>query len=147
MYRLLPLFIWTVCSSAIIPIAFALPLIAHQEKTASSVGAMIHLDPNDSPYAEKPTLTWFMLTRRGGAMVSPSTCNCRVTVYDSRQQAIAQPLPLSTIALEGHKKGHQGIRTTITFPKPGAYTVVLAGQANDKSFEPFEIKFPVTVRP
>jgi hypothetical protein len=51
MYRLLPLFIWTVCSSAIIPIAFALPLIAHQEKTASSVGAMIHLDPNDSPYA------------------------------------------------------------------------------------------------
>ena len=147
MYRLLPIFIWTVCSSAIIPLAFALPLIAHQEKTGSSVGAMIHLDPNDSPYAGKPTTTWFMLTRRGGTMISPSTCNCRVAVYDSRQQSIAPHLPLSTMSLEGHQKGHKAVRTTITFPKPGAYTVVLAGQAKDKSFEPFELKFPVTVRP
>ena len=110
MYRILPIFIWVVCSSAIIPLAFALPLIAHQEKTSASVGATIHLEPNDSPYARKPTLTWFMLTRRGGAMLSPSTCNCRVAVYDSRQQAIAHHLPLSTMAMEGHKKGHEAIR-------------------------------------
>ncbi|MBW4472161.1 MAG: hypothetical protein KME45_17410 [Stenomitos rutilans HA7619-LM2] len=147
MYRLLPLFIWAMCSSAIIPLAFALPLIAHQEQTGASVGVMIHLDPNDSPYASKPTLTWFMLTRRGGNMISPTTCNCRVTVYDGRNQAIARSLPLSTMELEGHQKGHRAIRTTITFPKPGAYTVVLSGQAKDKSFAPFETKFPVTVRP
>lgn len=147
MYRLLPIFIWTVCSSSIIPLAFALPLIAHQEKTSNTVGAMIHLDPKDSPYARKPTLTWFMLTRRGGNMVAPSTCNCRVSVYNAQSQTIAEQLPLSPISLEGHQKGHQGIRTTITFPKSGAYTVVLSGQARDKSFEPFELKFPVTVRP
>ena len=146
MYRILPIFIWVVCSSAIIPLAFALPLIAHQEQTGTSVGGTIHLDPNDSPSAGKLTKTWFMLTRRG-AMIAPSTCNCRVAVYDARQQAIAPHLPLSTMPLEGHQKGHQGIRTTIVFPKPGAYTVVLSGQANDQSFAPFTLKFPVMVRP
>ncbi|MBW4580762.1 MAG: hypothetical protein KME42_14445 [Tildeniella nuda ZEHNDER 1965/U140] len=147
MYRLLPIFIWTVCSSSIIPLAFALPLIAHQEKTGNSVGAMIHLEPDDSPYAGKSTLTWFMLTRSGGDMVSPSSCNCRVAAYNAQNQAIAQQLPLSPISLEGHQKGHQGIQTTIMFPESGAYTVVLSGQAKDKSFAPFEIKFPVIVRP
>ena len=147
MHRILPFFIWTVCSSAIIPLAFALPLIAHQERMGTSVGAMIHLDPNDSPYAKKPTLTWFMLTRRGGSMISPSDCNCHVAVYNARNQSIAHDLPLSTMSMEGHQKGHQAIRTTITFPKPGAYTVVLSGQSKDRSFEPFELKFPVTVRP
>ncbi len=147
MHRILPIFIWTICSSSIIPLAFALPLIAHQERMGAKVGAMIHLDPNDSPYAGKPTLTWFMLTRRGGDMISPSNCDCSVAAYDSRNQAIAHHLPLSTITLEGHKQGHEGIRTMITFPNPGAYTVVLSGQANDKSFESFEVKFPVTVRP
>ncbi|MBW4693657.1 MAG: hypothetical protein KME27_18080 [Lyngbya sp. HA4199-MV5] len=147
MYRLLPLFIWTVCGSAIIPLTFALPLIAHQEKAGESVGVMIHLDPDDSPYAGKPTLTWFMLTRPGGSMVAPTTCNCRVAVYNARNQAIARNLPLSTMALEGHQKGHRAIRTTITFPQSGAYTVVLTGQANDQSFAPFETKFLVTVRP
>ncbi|XGV97365.1 MAG: hypothetical protein ACAF41_32180 [Leptolyngbya sp. BL-A-14] len=147
MNKILPFLLWTVCISAIMPLAFALPLLAHQEQTASSVGAMIHLDPNDSPYAGKPTLTWFMLTRKGGSMISPATCNCRITVYNARNQAIARDLPLSTMEIEGHQKGHRAIRTTITFPKAGAYTVVLSGQAKDKSFAPFEIKFPVTVRP
>lgn len=97
MYRLLPLFIWAVCGSAIIPLAFALPLTAHQEKIGTSIGAMIHLDPDDSPYAGKPTLTWFMLSRPGGSMVAPTTCNCRAAVYNARNQAIAQNLPLSTL--------------------------------------------------
>ncbi|MBC7972582.1 MAG: hypothetical protein H7Z11_21050 [Verrucomicrobia bacterium] len=88
-----------------------------------------------------------MLARRGGSMISPSACNCRVAVYNVHNQSIARNLPLSSMAMEGHQKGHAAIRTMITFPKPGAYTVVLAGQAKDKSFAPFELKFPITVRP
>jgi hypothetical protein len=121
---------------------------AHQRlSTAGDVGVMIHLDPNDLPYPKKPTKTWFMLMRRNGAMISPASCNCSVAAYDSRNRAIVSNLPLSTIPVEGHQKGHEAISTTITFPKAGAYTVVLAGQAKDKSFAPFELKFPVTVRP
>lgn len=148
MHRILPIFVWTVCGFAIAPSIFNSPLTAHQEKTVPrNLTAMIHLEPNDSPYAKKPTMTWFMLTRTNGDMIAPATCNCRVAAYDSSNQPIAQQLPLSTMQMEGHKKGHKAIRTTITFPKPGSYTVVLSGQAKDRSFNSFELKFPVTVRP
>ncbi|NJP12035.1 MAG: hypothetical protein HC866_23290 [Leptolyngbyaceae cyanobacterium RU_5_1] len=147
MHKILPIFVSTVCGFSIAPLIIVPPLIAHQQQNAANVEVMIHLDPDDSPFAGKPTLTWFMLMRNNGDMIAPANCNCRVTAYDSGNKAIAHHLPLSTIQLEGHKKGHQGIRTTITFPKPGSYTVVLSGQARDNSFNPFELKFPVTVRP
>ncbi len=132
---------------------WVLPLDAHQKKKApNSLGAMIHLQPNDSPYAGKSTETWFMLTRPGGAMVSPATCNCRVVAYEASKPG-SQPnwttdrLPLARLDMAGHEKGHQAIRTDITFPKPGSYVVVLSGSSRDGSFSPFELKFPVTVRP
>lgn len=108
---------------------------------------MIHLDPNDSPRAKKASKTWFMLMRPGDKGIPPETCACQVTVYNARNQVVARNLPLSTTAVEGHKKDHRAISTTITFPKPGAYTVVLAGKAKNNSFETFQLKFPVTVRP
>ncbi|MCL6433563.1 MAG: hypothetical protein K6T90_04985 [Leptolyngbyaceae cyanobacterium HOT.MB2.61] len=147
MHRTLAMFTLTICGFVITPMAFARPLIAHQQTSAGDVEVMIHLDPDDSPYAGKPTLTWFMLMRRDGDMISPSSCNCRVVAYDSRNRAIAHHLPLSPIPIEGHQKGHEAISTMITFPKPGSYTVVLSGNSKKGDFNQFELKFPVKVRP
>lgn len=70
---------------------------AHQKLvSASDVAIMVHFDPDDLPYASKPSETWFMLMRRGGEVISLSSCNCSVAVYDSRNRAIAEQLPLST---------------------------------------------------
>jgi len=146
MPKTLLVFGWVACSFLAVSL-FDTASIAHQTVKTSDVEAMIHLDPNDQPYAGKSTLTWAMLTRRGGEMISPAKCNCRMVAYDSQNRAIARNLPLSSMQMEGHKQGHEAIRTTIKFPKPGAYTVVLTGQAKDKSFAPFEFKVPVTVRP
>jgi hypothetical protein len=131
------------------PFLTASPLSAHQSRTvpASDVSVMIHLNPDDSPYAGKSTETWFMLMRPDGKMIAPTTCNCQVKVYNWRKTAIASNLPLATMQAPGHEAGHKVYRTAITFPKSGAYTVVLSGKAKDNSFKPFEIKFPVTVRP
>ena len=147
MYKFFPVF-GLAAFGLMVGSMFGSPSSAHQKMfTAGNVGAMIHLDPNDSPYPGKPTKTWIMLMQRDGNMIAPSSCNCSIAAYDARHQAIAHHLPLTTIAVEGHQKGHQALATTITFSKPGAYTVVLTGQATDKSFAPFELKFPVTVRP
>lgn len=123
------------------------PLAAHQQQNTTDLDVMIHLDPDDSPYAQKPSLTWFMLMRKNGDMVSPAACNCRAIIYDSRNQVIDRNLALSTMSIPGHKKEHQGLRTMITFPKPGKYKVVFSGQAKDNSFKSFNLAFPVTVRP
>jgi hypothetical protein len=155
MRKVLPILMTTVLGVSLAPLIGVLPLEAHQQKmAANSVGAMIHLEPEDKPYAGKSTMTWFMLTRPGGAMIPAATCNCRVVAYaagksDSKTKSawMNDRLPLSMMDMAGHQKGHQAIRTNITFPKPGSYVVVLSGKAKDGSFDPFEMKFPVTVRP
>jgi hypothetical protein len=137
--------------TSLVPLQMS-PLEAHQQKmTSNGVAVTIHLEPKDSPYVGKPTLTWFMLAQRSGEMIAPATCNCRVVAYAASKQGdkptwTSNRLPLSTMDMAGHKKGHQAIRTNITFPKPGAYTVVLSGQSKNGSFQPFEMKFPITVR-
>jgi hypothetical protein len=147
MSKVLSIFIAIACGLSIAPLLFVSPLNAHQQKTAGDVEAMIHLDPKDSPYAGKPSSTWVMLMRHNGDMIAPEKCNCKLAAYDSGNKTIASNLPLSIAQAEGHKAGHQVFRTTITFPKAGSYTIVLSGQFKDKSFAPFELKFPITVRP
>lgn len=148
MHRKLVALTAIICGFAIAPSINIAPLHAHQQQTnANSVGAMIHLEPDDSPHAGKPSTTWFMLTRPNKDIIAPSKCNCRVVVYNAQKQRIFHHLPLSTMPVEGHQKGHEAIRTTITFPKPGSYTVLLSGESKDGSFNPFKLTFPVTVRP
>lgn len=121
--------------------------LAHQS-TAATLGATIHLDPNDMPQAGQASLTWFLLTQPNGILVTPERCNCQVAVYDSENQQIIQDLPLSTITLTGHQQtDHRAISTSIVFPVSGNYTVVLSGQSMDNSFEPFVLEFPVLVYP
>ncbi|HEY9658600.1 MAG TPA: hypothetical protein V6C65_09130 [Allocoleopsis sp.] len=77
--------------------------LAHQS-TTETLGATIHLDPNDTPQAGQASLTWFLLTQPNGVLVTPESCNCQVAVYDSDNQQIIQDLPLSTITLIGHQQ-------------------------------------------
>jgi hypothetical protein len=150
MTKLLPISLMMTAGLVIaVPFLSMQPISAHQTQADpdSNVIVMIHLDPQDSPYAGKSTLTWFMLTRSNGEMIAPTTCNCQVKVYNGKNVEIANHLPLSLMSVEGHEVGHKAFRTQITFPKPGTYTVVVLGTAKDKSFSAFERKFSVTVRP
>lgn len=141
MYRILPTFISAVCGISLVPIFDILPLVAHQHQVNSvgAIGATIHLDPNDTPHAGHPSETWFMLTHQDGSPISLERCMCQVNVYNDQSVAIAQLLPLSDRRIAGQP----AIETEILFPEPGSYTVVLRGTAEDGSFDPFELRFPV----
>ncbi|NEQ28822.1 MAG: hypothetical protein F6K28_59700 [Microcoleus sp. SIO2G3] len=142
--RFLPTFMLTLSALAIAP--FILPAIAHQaqhQATSSTEGGMevmIHLDPNDSPVAGSSSETWFVLTAPSGDNVPLANCNCEAMVYDANEQMVVHNLPLGATMVDDK----EAIGTAITFPAPGSYTVVLSGQSQDGSFEPFEIRFPVT---
>ncbi|MBI4783907.1 MAG: hypothetical protein HY785_21695 [Oscillatoriophycideae cyanobacterium NC_groundwater_1537_Pr4_S-0.65um_50_18] len=117
--------------------------IAHQPLALEDVQATVHLEPDDSPYAEQPSPTWIHLMRSDGETVPLADCNCNVVVYDSLNQAIARP-SLAAVSAEGHE---QLMGTSITFPKAGDYRLVFAGQSRSEAFQPFELEIPVTVRP
>jgi len=142
MDRILPIFILSVIGISMSPLIGALPSLAYRQMS-SAVGASLHLEPHDMPRAKQASPAWFMLTQRGGSLIPPQNCACQVAVYDSNHQAIAPNLPLSTTLVESH----QAIGTTMTFPTPGTYMVVLSGRSQDESFQPFELTFPVIVSP
>jgi hypothetical protein len=116
---------------------------AHQEMAAGDVQATVHLDPNDSPHANTPSLTWFHLSHPDGKSIPLENCTCNLVVYDAQSKAIAYP-QLAETEVEGHERP---ISTTIIFPTPGMYQLVLTGEPKGDDFEPFKLAVPVTVRP
>lgn len=130
----------------LVPASFAVTVVdamAHQDLAIGDVNVTAHLEPDDSPRAGEPSLTWFHLTRSDGETISLSDCACDLVVYDSQNQVIAHP-QLSESEVEGHERP---ITTNITFPNPGNYQLVFTGQPVAEKFAPFEITVPVTVRP
>ena len=117
--------------------------IAHQDYTAEAVIAMVHLEPNDSPQAGKPTPTWIHLERASDEQtIRLADCTCNLMVYDSQKQAIANP-ELSETTVAGHD---HPLSASITFPSAGDYQLVLTGESKSNQVEPFEINVPVKVR-
>lgn len=122
------------------------PASAHKVETAADVGATLHIEPNDTPRAGESAKTWFALTRKGGKVIPLAECDCRLVVYAEPHSPKEPPLlepSLQSIVAERY----QGIPgTEITFPRPGAYQLQLNGKPkNGASFQPFNLKFPVTV--
>lgn len=121
--------------------------IAHQVQTSTDVGGTVHVEPNDAPRAGEPTLAWFALTQRGGQAIPLSDCDCQLAVYavsgtGENDRAIATPA-LTPLSVEGYENVPSA---TIIFPTVGAYELVMTGQPTaDASFQPFELRFDVTV--
>lgn len=145
----------TFCSSKLLIIPFAAAILsinlskvsAHKVKTDTDVGATLHIEPNDNPKAGKPAKVWFALTRKGGKVIPLEKCDCNLQVY--KEPVKQQNLPVLKPSLEPvSAEKYQGIPgVKMTFPTPGTYQLRLSGKpkGNAESFQPFELKFPVTV--
>jgi hypothetical protein len=119
------------------------PAIGHTVKTATDVAATFHLEPNHNPKAGEPATVWFALTKAGGQPIPLSDCDCQLTVKQGAD-AIAT-VPLKAITAEQY----QGIPGgEMVFPKVGIYQLIFSGKAKaPESFQPFELKYEVTVQP
>jgi hypothetical protein len=125
---------------------FATPVAAHTVEVSGDVAATFHITPNHNPKAGQPTQAWFALTRKGGALIPLSQCNCQLLVYSKPRTQNAQPIakpPLKAISAEQYR-GIPG--ADIVFPKAGAYELELKGTAkNGVQFRPFTLKYSVNV--
>lgn len=139
--KILPVLISVVCGFSL-PMLAAPQSIAHQQHQATSgdMAAMIHVNPSDTPRVGADSQTWFTLTQPNGQPASLANYDCHVTVRNAQNQAIVSHLPLAIVPMDGQ----EALGTTINFPAPGSYTVVLSVTAKDNSSAPFEIAFPIT---
>jgi hypothetical protein len=123
-----------------------MPVRAHELKANSQVGALMHIQPDDSPQAGKAAVTWFGLVKRGGESVPLAKCDCRLTIYSGKQ---AKGKVLFVPALrEGKIEEPVGANTRlladVTFPKAGEYTMVLSGKPKAGGhFNPFKLQWVI----
>ncbi|HEY9630241.1 MAG TPA: hypothetical protein V6C84_23355 [Coleofasciculaceae cyanobacterium] len=119
---------------------------AHEVEVSGSIGGTMHIEPNDSPRAGAASLTWFALNRRGGSPLQLSECNCTLKVYAQPRQQGDTPIQQPSLTAKS-VEGRSGVPSAnITFPRAGAYELVLQGQpVTSGSFSAFELRFAVTV--
>jgi hypothetical protein len=119
------------------------PAIGHTVKTATDVAATFHLEPSHNPKAGETAKIWFALTKAGGQPIPLSDCDCQLAVKQGAD-AIAT-VPLQAINAEQY----QGIPGgEMVFPKVGIYQLIFSGKAKEENaFQPFELKYEVTVQP
>jgi hypothetical protein len=118
------------------------PAVAHQVQIQDTVGATLHIEPNDIPLAGTPTEVWFALTQVGGTVIPLNRCDCSLTLYDGGENVIATP-DLFPLSAEGYREIPGA---SVTFPEVGTYELVLAGTPLEAAeFTPFELRFEVVV--
>jgi len=124
----------------------SLIVTANTQTLAHTVQISENLEPNDNPRAGEVTQIWFALTRKGGKVIPLKNCNCQLAIY-------SEPHVTGELALiEPRLKSIQAERyqdipgAEVTFPKPGAYQLLLSGKtAIEGKIKPFELQFVVTV--
>ncbi len=119
--------------------------IAHKIEISGTVGATLHLEPNDTAKAGEPVLAWFAPIEAGGKVIPLSQCDCTLQWQSRRNGAIAPPttVPLQPKTVEGYREIPAA---EIVFPQPGLYALTLAGTPKGgRAFQPFSLTFEVAV--
>lgn len=123
------------------------PTFAHEVEVSGNIAATFHLEPDHNPKAGDRSQVWFALTRKGGAIVPLSECECQLFVYAEPRSETDQPLmtpELNPISAEKY----QGIPgANVVFPQVGRYQLELVGSPKtSNNFQPFKFTYSVTVR-
>lgn len=113
---------------------------AHILKTDGTIGAVMHINPDDDPIAAKPSDFFFEIKDTENKF-SLSKCHCEGLVIKNDQ------IVYST-SLSSHN-GEEDITSagfTYTFPDKGIYTIMVNGMPLESiSFKTFSLKYTVRV--
>ncbi|MEX0617174.1 MAG: hypothetical protein WD231_05235 [Candidatus Woykebacteria bacterium] len=115
----------------------ASPVEAHILKTDGSIGAVIHINPDDDPYVGEVADFYFEIKDKSGKFNS-SNCSCAVSILRSRKEIFSAPLIQET--------GLTSESFSFTFREKAVYTLVLKGTPKEPdAFQPFNITYDLRV--
>jgi len=129
------------CISLVAGLTIFVPAVsAHVLKTDGSIGAVMHIDPDDDPIAGQPATFFFELKDKQNQFKA-ADCNCTVTITQNDKQLYSAALFQSGSASD--------INTPVfsyTFPEKSIYTVILKGvPATAGEFQSFTLTYDVRV--
>jgi hypothetical protein len=126
----------------------AQPVEAHVLKTDGSIGAVLHVDPDDNPIAGK-LATFFFEIKDRQRKFQQQDCNCTVTITENGKQLLSQQLDNANLVQPTGTSVDPTLNSplfTFTFPEKAVYLLVLHGVPTiGGSFQPFTLTYDIRV--
>lgn len=109
---------------------------AHTLGTDESVGAVLHIDPDDDPIIGEPSTIYFEFKSQSDSL-SPQTCDCTVAISENGKELFSQKLFTDT---------NTNPIVQYTFPEKNQYKITVSGKpTGEADFKPFSISYDVRV--
>lgn len=122
----------------IIALTFPINAFAHVLVTDNSIGAVIHIDPDDDPIAKEKSTFIFDFKDKTNRL-DLSLCSCDFHIVEDGKTIYSQPL-----SNDGGNKLSSSV--SYTFPKKDIYTVKIIGKPLQSSqFQSFVLSYDVRV--
>lgn len=123
-------------ATLLLVLAFSSPVSAHFLSTDGSIGAILHIDPDDDPIATQTATFFFDLKDKQNKFSLPE-CECTGVVMENGQILLSQPLGQASLTSPSF---------SFVFPKKDVYQIELTGTPlQPNGFQPFTIKWNIRV--
>lgn len=119
-------------------LCFVTPAVvsAHVLKTDNTIGAVLHIRPDDAPIANT-SVTYVLSFQKNGGNFSLKNCDCSVSYITNGKTIKRAPLVASS---------SMSSENVITFPKPAVYVFRVTGAPKaGATFESFTLEYTVRV--
>lgn len=115
-------------------------VLAHTLKSDGSIGAVIHINPEDDPIAGEPSSFFFEIKDKQKRF-KPELCGCTVRIYKDTTELLNTPLynQSQTASLDESSFDY-------TFPSKGIYTIKVVGKPiQTDAFQLFTLTYDIRV--
>lgn len=113
---------------------------AHVLKTSGSVGAVVHVTPEDDPIAGEATDFYFDFKDTQGRFKAEN-CDCTVTILKAGQEAYSAPL-----FQNNSDPSLTNVSFSYTFPEKNIYQVKISGKPlTSDVFQEFNLEYDIRV--
>lgn len=113
---------------------------AHVLLTDGSIGAVLHIDPDDDPIALQQSSFFFDFKDKTGKF-DPTQCDCQFVLFENGKQIYSQSLFASNTS-----PSLTNASVFYTFPKRDVYTLKIIGKPlTQSSFTPFTLSYDIRV--
>jgi hypothetical protein len=129
----------------IVLVMCATPVSAHFLETDGTIGAVLHLDPNDDPIAGQASAFFLEFKDKSGRF-QPLSCTCSAEIYEGKQKVASLPLFAGDGSRLDSSNGQATGNASFTFPTRDAYVMKVVGvPTQDGLFQPFALSYSIRV--
>ncbi len=119
---------------------FPKDVFAHILQTDGTIGAVLHIDPEDDPIVGKPATFYFEFKDKIGRFI-PDKCDCTVSIINSGKSIYTQSLFQSNTSPDLSNASF-----SYTFPKKGVYILRITGKPyTPNAFQTFSLSYDLRI--